>query len=167
MRYSVIKPNDVANGEGVCVSLFTQGCPHHCHGCFNMSTWDFDGGKLFTHADRDYIIECISKYGVQRNFSVLGGEPLCPSNVDGVRSLCKYVKSIYPSIKIYVWSGYVIEDLITMYGTDLFIDMDYLIDGQFIEQEKDIQLKLRGSKNQRVFNLKTMEQIYNIRGKQE
>ena len=110
MRISKIKDNDVANGMGIVMSVWTQGCPHHCKGCFNLETWNYDSGKEFTNDDLNYIIENINKYNVERDLSVLGGEPLCPENVDGVIHLCKTIREIYPNKKIYVWTGYVYED---------------------------------------------------------
>ena len=84
MRFSKIKDNDIANGIGITMSLWTQGCPHHCKGCFNGETWDFNSGKEFRKEDLDYILKNINKNSVQRDLSILGGEPLCPENVDGV-----------------------------------------------------------------------------------
>ncbi|MGL5316662.1 MAG: 4Fe-4S cluster-binding domain-containing protein, partial [Peptostreptococcaceae bacterium] len=104
MRFSKIKDNDIANGEGIVMSLWTQGCPHHCKGCFNMETWDFDGGKEFTEEDKYYILQNIDKNNIKRNLSILGGEPLCPENVQGVIKLCKDFKEIYPEKLIYVWT---------------------------------------------------------------
>ena len=82
MRFSKIKQNDIANGMGIVMSLWTQGCPHHCKGCFNVETWDFNGGKEFTEEDKKYIIENIDKNNIKRNLSILGGEPLCPDNIE-------------------------------------------------------------------------------------
>lgn len=154
MNYSDIKPNDVINGEGVCVSLFVSGCTHHCKGCFNKETWDFNYGKQFTRKSMDYILECIDKNEIMRNFSVLGGEPLHEKNIDTVLHICNEVKKAFPNIKIYVWTGYLYEDLINKYGKDIFQNMDILIDGEFKEDKKDLSLKLRGSNNQRIINLK-------------
>ncbi|MBC6695228.1 anaerobic ribonucleoside-triphosphate reductase activating protein [Terrisporobacter mayombei] len=156
MRYSAIKPNDVANGDGVCVSLFVQGCHHHCKNCFNQSTWDFNGGKEFTSKELEYIKECINKNGVMRNFSVLGGSPFAPENIDTVLYICDEVKKSFPDIKIYVWTGYLYEDLISKYGKDIFKNIDILIDGKFEEDKKDLSLKLRGSSNQRIIDLKNV-----------
>ena len=80
-RYNTIIPNDVANGEGICVSFFVQGCPHHCPGCFNPETWDFIGGQEYTSHTKWEIIKAINANGIVRNFSVLGGEPLAPQNI--------------------------------------------------------------------------------------
>ncbi len=154
MNYSDIKPNDSINGEGVCVSLFVSGCTHYCKGCFNKDTWDFNYGKNFTNKNMDYILECIDKNEIMRNFSVLGGEPLHEKNIDTVLYICDEVKKAFPNIKIYVWTGYLYEDLISKYGKDIFKNIDILIDGKFEEDKKDLSLKLRGSSNQRIINLK-------------
>ena len=92
MKFSKIKDNDIANGIGITMSLWTQGCPHHCKGCFNGETWDFNSGKEFKKENLDYILENINKNSVQRDLSILGGEPLCPENVDGVIEVCKNLK---------------------------------------------------------------------------
>lgn len=154
MRYARIKENDVINGEGVNVSVYFQGCEHYCKGCFNAVTWDFNGGKEFTDKEIEYIIDCLDKNNVKRNLSILGGEPMHPKNIKGVMELCRRVKAAKPEKKIYVWSGYLFEELVDMYGIETFEDMDILIDGKFEEEEKDLTLLLRGSKNQRVIDLK-------------
>ena len=84
MRFSKIKDNDIANGLGITMSFWTQGCPHHCKGCFNKETWDYNGGKEFTKDDLEYIIANINKNNIKRDLSILGGEPLCIQNVKGV-----------------------------------------------------------------------------------
>ena len=103
MKYTKIKPNDVVNGEGIMVSLWTQGCPHHCKGCFNVETWDFNKGKEFKEKQAYEILRLLDERGVKRNLSILGGEPLCPQNIDGVLTLCKFIKAFRPHTKIYVW----------------------------------------------------------------
>lgn len=155
MRYCKIKPNDIANSIGICVSLWTQGCPHHCKGCFNKETWDFNGGKEFTEADKLHIVDLLDVRGIDRNLSILGGEPLCPQNLDGVIDLCKYVKSVRPHTKIFIWTGYVIEDF-TEAQNRVFDYIDVLVDGKFEEDKKDVTLKLRGSSNQRIIDCEKM-----------
>lgn len=155
MKYSKIKPNDVVNGEGVCVSVWTQGCPHHCKGCFNPTTWDYNSGDTWTMEKSREVLELLDKNGVHRHLSILGGEPLCPENIHGVIELCSYIKLIRPNTKVHVWTGYLFEDLIEKYGTSMFKHtIDVLIDGKFEEDKKDIRLKMRGSSNQRVINVK-------------
>ena len=154
MRYNSIIPNDVTNGEGVCVSFFVQGCPHHCEGCFNPETWDFDGGTEFTEETKWELIKLIGANGIQRNFSVLGGEPLATKNLEMTEKIITAVRAAYPHIKIYVWTGFLFKDLVN--STDKKIDsilskIDFLIDGTFDESKKDLSLKLRGSSNQNIW----------------
>ena len=154
MRIAKIKPNDIANGEGLVVSVWVQGCPHHCKGCFNKETWDFEGGRKFTYDDFDNILKLLDADGVKRNLSILGGEPMAKQNAIGVLSLINYIKSYRPETKVYLWSGYTYEQIQEMYGEDFLKGfVDVLIDGQFILEEKDLTLKLRGSRNQRIINI--------------
>lgn len=151
MRIAKIKPNDIANGEGVVVSVFVQGCPHHCKGCFNRETWDFKGGRKFTCDDYNNILKLLDADGVKRNLSILGGEPMAKQNVVGVLSLINYIKIYRPETKVYLWSGYTYEQIQKMYGEYILKGfVDILIDGQFILEERDLTLKLRGSRNQRI-----------------
>lgn len=154
MNYSDIKLNDSINGEGISLSLFVSGCTNYCKGCFNENTWDFNYGKEFTEETMNYILDNINKNGVKRNFSVLGGDPLHEKNLPTVLKILKKVKQTYPSITTYVWSGYLYEDLLDKYGKKIFKNIDILIDGKFIEELKDLTLKLRGSSNQRIINIK-------------
>ena len=154
MKYCKIKANDVVNGEGTCVSLWTQGCPHHCKGCFNKETWDFEGGKNFTGEEIVEILEMLDANGVHRNLSILGGEPLCKQNMYGVFSLIELIKHLRPKTKVYVWTGYKFEDLLMKCGPVDLRNIDVLIDGKFEEDKKDIRLKLRGSSNQRIIDVK-------------
>ena len=153
-RYNAILSNDVVNGQGVCVSFFVQGCPHQCEGCFNPETWDFEGGQPYSDDIKWEIIKLISANGIQRNFSVLGGEPLAPHNLTMVSSLINAVRHAYPHIKIFLWTGYTKEELdVKDERTKLILDnIDVLIDGPFIEAQKDLSLKLRGSANQHIWN---------------
>lgn len=158
MRYSGIIKNDVAAGENICVTLFTQGCPHRCSGCHNPETWSYDGGFEFTEQTEQEIIEAISANGLQRNFAIMGGEPLCPQNYVQVAKLVRNIRLIYPDIRIYVWTGYLYEDLLKISQSDPWIDMlldciDILIDGPYIAAQRDITLPMRGSANQRIIDL--------------
>lgn len=156
MRFSEIKDNDIANGEGIVMSLWTQGCPHHCKGCFNLETWDFDGGKEFKEEDKEYILQNIDKNNIKRNLSILGGEPLCNQNIQGVISLCKAFKEKYPEKIIYVWTGYVLEEFDDTQKKILDY-IDVLIDGKFEIDNKDLSLKLRGSTNQRIIDINNIK----------
>lgn len=153
MRYAGLKENDIVDGEGICVSLWTQGCPHRCPGCHNPETWDYQGGTEIDMGElTTKVIQAIEKNGVKRNLSILGGEPLCPHNIDFVISLVNIVRTLFPDIKIFIWTGYRLEDLQEKYQQSLFDKIDVLIDGPFIMAERDITLKLRGSKNQRILH---------------
>ncbi|MBQ2176077.1 MAG: anaerobic ribonucleoside-triphosphate reductase activating protein [Alphaproteobacteria bacterium] len=151
MRYAAIIPNDVSNGEGICTSFFVQGCPHHCKGCFNPETWDFTGGKPFTDKTVLEILDAIGANDIQRNFCVLGGEPLAPENTDMTRHIVSAVRNTYPNIKIYLWTGYTFDQIKTYEIIPILKYIDVLIDGPFIEEEKDLSLHLRGSRNQHVY----------------
>ena len=153
MRFAKIKDNDIANGMGITMSFWTQGCPHRCKGCFNEETWDFNGGQEFKTEHLDYIIQNINKNNINRNLSILGGEPLCPQNIDGVISLCKTFKKIYPNKVIYLWTGYTLENF-KKRKKDILNYIDILIDGKFEEKNKNLSIKLRGSSNQRVIDVK-------------
>lgn len=111
MKYAGLIKNDIAAGEGVNVSFFVQGCPLHCTGCHNPETWDFNGGKEFTEEVIKEIINSISANDIQRNFSLMGGEPLCKENLELTCQLISIVKTTYPNIKIYLWTGYTYEQL--------------------------------------------------------
>lgn len=156
MQYAGVIPNDVVNGKGVCVSLFTQGCPHHCDGCFNPETWDYEGGYTVPSDIRGQIVKLISANGIQRNFSILGGEPLCPENQNFVLDIITAVKAAYPTIKIYLWTGFSFEDIKTLTNTNSVLlsileKIDVLIDGRFEKEKMDLTLKLRGSSNQHIY----------------
>ena len=159
-RYAGLNKNDFAAGEGVCVTLFTQGCARHCPGCHNPETWDFNGGKEFTQEVINEIIEAIGANNIQRNFCVMGGEPL---NIDGysvTKPAVDAVRATYPDIKIYIWTGGLYEDVIQIPQIkELLEKCDYLIDGPYIQELRDVTLKMRGSRNQRIINLKTGEII--------
>lgn len=156
MRYAKIIYNDITAAPGISLSVYLQGCPHHCEGCFNPETWDFDKGEEFTYDILNSIITNINANGIERNLSILGGEPLCPENQFLTLLIIKEVKKIYPNIKIYIWTGYIYENLIKSPSKDLkeiLAMTDVLVDGPFIEAERDITLPLRGSRNQRIIDL--------------
>ena len=152
-RYTFIDGNDIVNGRGVCTSFWVQGCPHHCPGCFNEETWDFNGGEPYTPEVKWEIIKAISANNITRNFSVLGGEPLAPQNIDMTWEVIDAVRHAYPHIEITVWTGYTYEELTTRPSENLLNilnTIDVLVDGPFIEEEKDLSLRLRGSRNQHI-----------------
>lgn len=170
MNYSAIKNCDIANGEGVRVSLFVSGCNHHCKGCFNKETWDFNHGEPFTNKTITEIIEML-KPDYINGLTILGGEPLDPKNIVEVYRLIISVRNTYGDTKtIWVYTGYTWEELLDRskncyiesecrYGADAVIshlldNIDVLVDGRFIEEEKDISLVFKGSKNQRIIDCK-------------
>ena len=151
MRIAGINKNDVVNGEGICVALFTQGCPFHCKGCFNPETWDYNGGKEVPISDLISDVEAaIAANGVPRNFSILGGEPLIERNLEELKILLSTIKKDFPHITIFLWTGFTIEEL-TSAQKEVTQYIDVLIDGQYNEKLRDVSLHLRGSSNQRIF----------------
>lgn len=162
MRYAGIIKNDVAAGKGVCVTFFVQGCSQHCPGCHNPQTWDFDGGYEFTQDTMNNIITALNANGVQRNFCVMGGEPLHPDNLFLTNLVISEVRKKYPDIKIYVWTGYLYEDLLAKHEKllqNIFSNIDVLVDGPFMKDKRDITLAMRGSTNQRIINLKEKKEL--------
>ena len=155
MRIAGLKYNDIVDGIGICVSLWAQGCPFHCVGCHNPQTWDFDGGYIVNNL-KDIIIKAINANKVNRNFSILGGEPLCPENIEMVKEIVLTVRTMYPDIKIFLWTGYTLKELKKRIKKNrelncILNNIDYLIDGRFEEDKKDLTLWLRGSRNQNVY----------------
>lgn len=153
MYYAKIIKNDTVNCiDGITVSLFMSGCPHHCKGCFNSETWNPKFGKnvliynLIKEIEND-----ISEFEVDRNFSVLGGEPLADYNILHTDCIIKFIRKKFPNIKIYLWSGYTFDEIQLMKTYDVLKNIDYLIEGRFIEELKDVNLKLRGSSNQHIY----------------
>jgi anaerobic ribonucleoside-triphosphate reductase activating protein len=156
MRYSGLIKNDITAAPGICVSFFTQGCPHHCPGCHNPETWGFDGGKEFTNDTLKEIIESLTAQNIQRDLCIMGGEPLCEQNAFLTRLVIQEVKKHVPGAKIYIWSGYTYEELKAKANPHILDSLrlaDVLIDGPYIEAERDITLEMRGSRNQRVIDL--------------
>jgi anaerobic ribonucleoside-triphosphate reductase activating protein len=158
LRIAGINKNDFAAAPGVSVSVYVQGCPHHCKGCHNPETWDFRGGEPYTIQMAYEIIEALNADSTFRSLCLQGGEPLAPSNVQGVMSLIYRVKQESPHTKIYIWSGYLYEELLQRAESDpelkyILAAADVLIDGPYIETLRDITLKMRGSSNQRIIDL--------------
>ena len=155
MNYADIKQYDVANGIGVRVSLFVSGCTHHCRDCFNKEAWDFNYGKKFDEKTIDYIIEQMN-HNYIAGLSILGGEPLELANQKELVSLVKKVKEVYPDKNIWCYTGYDFEKDILgkmykefSYTKDFLDKIDIIVDGEFIEEKKLVDLKFRGSTNQR------------------
>ena len=165
MNYAAIKKTDVANGPGVRVSLFVSGCTHYCKGCFNSEAWDFAYGQPFTGDTVEEILDALAPSYI-RGFSVLGGEPLEPANRDTVWELLQKVKETYPEKTIWLYTGYEYEkDLLRWEAegeqtvTGILSLIDVLVDGEFVEEKKNLRLSFRGSENQRLIDVKkTREQ---------
>ena len=160
MNYATIKPFDVANGPGVRVSLFVSGCTHRCKGCFNEEAWDFSYGEEFTDKEADRIIEALRPDYI-KGFSLLGGEPFEPVNQKELAPLLERIKEAYPDKTIWCYSGYTLEaDLLSGRLCDFSITkrmldcIDILVDGKFVEEKKNLQLRFKGSENQRIIDLK-------------
>lgn len=160
MNYGTVKNCDIANGPGVRVSLFVSGCRHHCKGCFNPETWDFNYGKSFTEETEDEIITLLKPAYVQ-GFSLLGGEPFEPENQPVLAKLLKRIRETYPGKDIWCYTGYLYDADLAAGGkvhtevTDEMLSyIDVLVDGEFVEKEKDLTLVFRGSRNQRIIELK-------------
>ena len=154
MNYGAIKVRDISNGEGVRVSLFVSGCTHHCKGCFNPETWDFNYGEKFTEKTISEIINFMSLEYIQ-GLTVLGGEPFEDQNRPEVLKLIKKVKEVYPQKDIWMYSGYLFEEIKDKkYGKEMLSLIDVLVDGEFVKERKNLKLKFRGSDNQRVIDVK-------------
>jgi anaerobic ribonucleoside-triphosphate reductase activating protein len=153
MRIAGIIDDDIVDSDdGIAVSLWTVGCPHHCKGCHNQNLWNYDAGQdIPIKMVIDELKEKINKNGVMRNLSILGGEPLDPQNVKDVDKVLKEVRATYPNIKIYLWTGYTFEELEKREDVrGVLRNVDVLIEGRFIEELRQ-DLPLRGSSNQRVY----------------
>lgn len=152
MRYAQIREMDVSNGEGVGVSLFVQGCPIHCKNCFNKETWDFDGGNEWTKDIEDKFLNLVNRDYIQR-VSILGGEPLANKNVETVQ----HILSLIPKDKQkWLYTGYQFETLSSKQLVAVSF-ADYLVDGNYVDELRDMRLQFRGSSNQRIIDIrKTM-----------
>lgn len=156
MNYSGIKYTDMINGKGIRVSLFVSGCNHYCEGCFNKDTWDENYGSPFTSKEENEIFQYFKKYeNSLKGLSILGGDPTYPSNIDPLIEFIQKFRALFPKKDIWMWSGYTWEEINTDPKTLELISLcDVLIDGKFILELKDLTLKWRGSKNQRVIDVK-------------
>lgn len=154
MKIAGLIRNDVVNGYDVCVSVWVQGCPFHCDGCHNPQTWSFGTGiEVEEDAFIEEVIAAIGENGIKRNLSLLGGEPLCEQNYPFVGKLIRIVKDKYPSIKVFIWTGYEWENL-SDEQRNVATLADSIVDGQFELRKRDITLPFRGSSNQRIINVK-------------
>lgn len=164
MHYGNIKECDIADGPGVRVSLFVSGCRHHCKGCFNSETWDFQYGKPYTKETEEEIIRLLEP-GFIQGFTLLGGEPFEPENQVELVKLLKRIRETYPKKDIWCYSGYLYDvDMIpggkvyTEVTEEMLSYIDVLVDGEFVEELKDVTLVFRGSSNQRILHLKDLKE---------
>lgn len=155
-KINTIKEYDVANGPGVRMSVWFQGCPHKCTGCFNEETWDKDGkGDVYNETHLQKIISILDSSPVHKDLSILGGEPLVNYNIDAVIDICKNIKKVFPNVQIWIWSGFLFETLIKLEKFQELVNyFDVLVDGKFEIDKKDLTLMYRGSSNQRVIDIK-------------
>ncbi|MBQ7798141.1 MAG: anaerobic ribonucleoside-triphosphate reductase activating protein [Clostridia bacterium] len=160
MHYGTIKLNDIANGEGVRVSLFVSGCTNHCKECFNPETWNFEYGKPFTEETENYILDNLKPYFIN-GLTLLGGEPFEPKNQAVLLPFVKRVREMYPNKNIWAYSGFRLEDELLREGAypnceytlELLKNIDILVDGRFDRDLKKITLNFRGSSNQRIIDV--------------
>lgn len=176
MKIAQLRKSDISNGTGIGISIWTQGCPYHCPHCHNSSTWAMNDGEDFTQQDKDKFLALLDKDYITR-VSILGGEPLLPRNVADLALLIHDIRKKKENVKIWLWTGTTFEDLYRLVFLREFPDdiifsvlgwsnknladlayilnqLDYMIDGRFIQEQKDLTLKFRGSKNQRWLDMK-------------
>ena len=173
MRFASMRNLDISNGEGVGVSLFVQGCDRHCFNCFNPDTWDFNGGKEWTEKTKNKFLELIDRPYIKR-VSFLGGECLAEQNLDGVLNLIKEIRISFPEKTIWLYTGFCWNDIMCSFTglqadcvvldkkdievwekrRKIISNVDMLVDGEYIDEQRDLSLKFRGSKNQRVIDVK-------------
>ena len=149
MNYGAIKKVDIANGPGVRVSLFVSGCRNHCKGCFQPETWDFDYGQPFTKKTEKEIMKALRPSWIQ-GLSILGGDPMEPENQKALLPLLKRIHVFMPDKDVWLYTGYRFE---SVSGSPLLPYVDVVVDGPFLEEEKDLSLSFRGSRNQRIIPL--------------
>ena len=162
MRIAGIDYNDTAAAPGISLTVYVSGCEHRCPGCHNPEAWDFNYGEEITEENRlgfhNKIVNGLTKNSVKRNFCIMGGEPLHLRNRVETFMMLEYVKEYDPDIEVWIWTGYIYEDLLLEAETDRALELilhmaDVLVDGPYIQEQRDITLKARGSRNQRIIYL--------------
>lgn len=157
IHYAALKKTDVANGPGVRVSLFVSGCTHYCKGCFNSEAWDFHYGNVFDEAAARELLEALKPDYIE-GFTVLGGEPFEPENQEAVLEILRRVRSAYPQKSIWCYTGNRLEELFAWIDggnetvREILDQLDVLVDGEFVEEKKNLRLRFRGSENQRILD---------------
>lgn len=157
MKYAGIIKNDTAAASGISTTFFVQGCPIKCPGCHNPEAQSFDGGKEFSYSVIEELEQSLFANEIQRTLCIMGGEPLCSENLFLTELIIREIKKDFPHIKIYLWTGYIYEDLIRKSDKSLqyiLSTINTLIDGPYIEAQRDITLPMRGSRNQRIIDLR-------------
>lgn len=161
---------DISNGENIGVSMFVQGCHFHCKNCFNSETWDFNGGKEWTKNTKEKFIDLINRSYIKR-VSILGGEPLAKENINDIYNLLEEIREKLPQKTIWLYTGYDFDQLQKQFNIykytpfaneadewltrwEIVSSVDIIVDGGYIDEQKDLTLKWRGSKNQRVIDIK-------------
>ena len=169
MRYAKIRKMDISNGNGIGVSLFVQGCPFHCEGCFNQETWNFSGGKLWTEKTENQFLSLIYRDYIVR-VSILGGEPLCDENVECVLNIIKKIKESYPNKEIWLYTGYDFNTILEKgnnptydncwkYRLECVKNVDVVVDGKFDITLQDLyheKISFAGSTNQRIIRVRDL-----------
>ncbi len=169
MYYSAIKYNDIANGLGVRTVLFVSGCRNRCKGCFQPETWDFCNGRVFDKEAEESILNSLAPNYI-RGLTLLGGDPFEPENQAGLIEFMRLVKEQYPGKDVWAYTGYVLDTdlqpegrVFTEYTQELLSYIDVLVDGPFMEEQKSLMLKFKGSHNQRVIDMKNYRETGEIR----
>ena len=155
MNYSDIKYTDMINGKGIRVTIFVSGCSHRCKGCFNKETWNPEYGVPFTDEIKENIFEYFERFdSAMQGLSILGGDPTYYKNVETLTKFCEEFKNRFPKKDIWIWSGFTWEQIVEdVKKYNLIKNCDILVDGKFMEELKDVNLRWRGSSNQRVINI--------------
>ena len=151
MKYNKIRRLDISNGPGLRVAIFMQGCVFNCKNCFNPETHDFETGTDFTDETIKEIME-LSEPKKIAGLSILGGEPLHPKNIEGTTKLAKIFKANYPDKNIWIWTGYLFDK--DLQDKEILQYADVIVDGRYVDKERDLRLKYCGSRNQRVIDVK-------------
>lgn len=163
MRYASIRKMDISNGEGIGVALFVQGCHFHCKNCFNPDTWDFSGGKEWTSQTQEEFLHLTLQPYITR-ISILGGEPLAEENVEDLLELISTIRTLDPVKPIWIYTGYTWEELkpetddsdgVNKKRAAIIQQCNILVDGRYIDDQRDLTLKWRGSRNQRVIDIQS------------
>ena len=156
MRIAGIDYNDTAAAPGISLTVYVSGCEHRCPGCHNPEAWDFNYGEELSVEIMNKILNGLTANNIPRTLCIMGGEPLHPKNRGAVGDIISNVKERFPNIEIWLWTGYLYEDLLMEHNPTLnyiFSKIDVLVDGPYIQEQRDITLKARGSRNQRIIYL--------------